>query len=91
MQPAFDRTDWSVLSTLLRLAQRDGWRVEFTPERILVSSRRAAEGVVMLPATLVRHARASGWQTAIQAGEIALRHPAVRQSVTLRLGSRWPS
>jgi hypothetical protein len=87
MQPAFDRTDWSVLSTLLRMAEREGWRVEFAPDRILVSSRRAAEGVITLPATLVRHARSTGWQTAIRTGEIALRHPAVRQSVTLRLGA----
>jgi hypothetical protein len=62
MQPAFDRTDWSVLSTLLRMAQRDGWRVEFAPDCVLVSSRRATEGVVTLPAVLVRHAedRAGG-------------------------------
>ena len=87
MQPAFDRTDWSVLSSLLRLAQRDGWRVEFAPDRIMVSSRRnAADGVVTLPTVLVRHAQASGWQMAIRGGEIGLRHPAVRQGVTLRLG-----
>jgi hypothetical protein len=86
MQPAFDRTDWSVLSTLLRMAQRDGWRVEFAPDRILVSSRRATEGVITLPAVLVRQARSCGWQAAIRSGEIALRHPAVRQGVTLRLG-----
>lgn len=86
MQPAFDRTDWSVLSTFLRMAQRDGWRVEFAPDCVLVSSRRAMEGVITLPATLVRHARSCGWQAAIRAGEVALRHPAVRQGVTLRLG-----
>ena len=85
MQPAFDRTDWSVLSTLLRLAQRDGWQVEFAPDRILVSSRQAAAGVIRLPALLVQHARSCGWQTAIRHGEIGLRHPAVRQGVTLRL------
>jgi|APCry1669188879_1035177.scaffolds.fasta_scaffold167054_1 hypothetical protein len=87
MQPAFDRTDWSVLSTLLRTAQRDGWRVEFAPDRILVSSRRATEGILMLPAVLVRQARSCGWQAVIRAGEIGLRHPAVRQGVTLRLGA----
>ncbi|TCZ54630.1 hypothetical protein [Roseicella aquatilis] len=87
MQPALARTDWSVLSTLLRLAQRDGWQVEFAPDRILVSSRRAAQGVIPLPARLVRHARSCGWQTAIRRGEIGLRHPAVRQGVTLRLGA----
>jgi len=85
MQPAFDRTDWSVLSTLLRAAQRDGWRVEFAPDRILVSNRRATEGIITLPAVLVRQARSCGWQAAVRAGEIALRHPAVRQGVTLRL------
>lgn len=85
MQPALDRTDWSVLSTLLRLAQRDGWRVEFSPDRILVTSRRAAEGVITLPATVMRHARGAGWQAAVRPGEITLRHPAVRQGVTLRL------
>ena len=36
---------------------------------------------------LVRHARSCGWQTAIRTGEVALRHPAVRQGVTLRLGA----
>ncbi len=86
MQPALDRTDWSVLSALLRTAQREGWRVEFAPDCILLSSRRAAEGVIILPATLVRHARGSGWQAVIRPGEIALRHPAVRQAVMLRLG-----
>ncbi|MEN0074823.1 MAG: hypothetical protein AAGC69_10575 [Paracraurococcus sp.] len=85
MQPAFDRTDWSVLSTLLRMAQRDGWRVEFATDRILVSSRRAQEGVIRLPANLMRHARSCGWQAAIRTGEISLRHPSVRQGVTLRL------
>jgi hypothetical protein len=88
MQPAFDRTDWSVLSTLLRTAQREGWRVEFAPDRILVSSRRAMEGVIALPASLMQHARSTGWQAAIRSGEIALRHPAVRQGVTLRLHGR---
>ncbi|MDO9708008.1 hypothetical protein [Paracraurococcus lichenis] len=85
MQPAFDRTDWSVLSSLLRLAQREGWRVEFAPDRILVTNRRAAEGVTILPAALMRHARHGGWQAAVQPGEIALRHPSVRQQVMLRL------
>jgi hypothetical protein len=85
MQPALERTDWSVLSTLLRIAQRDGWRVEFAPDRILVSSRRALPGVVPLPALLVRHARSCGWQMAVRRGEIGLRHPSVRQGITLRL------
>lgn len=85
MQPALDRTDWSVLSTLLRLAQRDGWRVEFSPDQILVSSRQAVDGVITLPAGLMRHARGAGWQSVVRAGEISLRHPAVRQGVTVRL------
>ncbi|MDN3567965.1 hypothetical protein QWZ14_26595 [Paeniroseomonas aquatica] len=87
MQAAFDRTDWSVLSTLLRLAQRDGWRVEFSSDQVMVSSRRAAAGVVVLPSRLMRHARASGWSAAIAPGRIGLRHPSVRQSVLLRLGA----
>lgn len=85
MQPALDRTDWSVLSSLLRLAQRDGWRVEFSPDQILVSNRAAPVGVIALPAGLIRHARAAGWQSSVKAGEITLRHPSVRQGVTLRL------
>ncbi|MBK1660870.1 hypothetical protein [Paracraurococcus ruber] len=91
MQPAFDRTDWSVLSALLRLAQREGWRVEFAPDRILVSSRRAAAGIVALPAVLLRHARGGGWHCAVRGEEVALRHPAVRHRVTLRLGGWAPA
>lgn len=86
MQAAFERTDWSVLSTLLRLAQREGWRVEFGNDQILVSSRHAREGVMVLPSRLMRHARASGWNAAMGPGRIGLRHPAVRQAVLLRLG-----
>ena len=86
MQYALERTDWSVLSTLLRLAQRDGWRVEFGSDQILVSSRRALDGVLVLPSRLMRHARASGWHTAVAPGRIGLRHPAVRQAVLLHLG-----
>jgi hypothetical protein len=86
MEAARDRTDWSILSTLLRLAQREGWRVEFEADHVLVSSRRATAGVIVLPSRLIRHARASGWQAAITPGRIGLRHPAVRQAVTLRLG-----
>jgi hypothetical protein len=85
MEAARERTDWSVLSTLLRLAQRDGWRVEFDSNQVLVSSRRAAAGVLVLPTRLMRHARASGWKAAMSHGRIGLRHPAVRQAVTLRL------
>ena len=85
MEAARERTDWSVLSTLLRLAQRDGWRVEFASNQVLVSSRREAAGVLVLPTRLMRHARASGWHAAVGRGRIGLRHPAVRQAVTLRL------
>lgn len=85
MHAAIERTDWSVLSTLLRLAQRDGWRVEFSSDQVMVSSRRALEGVVVLPFRLMRHARASGWSAAIAPDRIGLRHPAVRQAVLLRL------
>jgi hypothetical protein len=85
MQPACLHTDWSVLSCLLRLAQREGWRVEFQDDRILVSGRRVAEGVVVLPAALMCHARASGWQASRQPRGFTLRHPAVRQSVSLDL------
>ena len=90
MEAARERSDWSVLSTLLRLAQRDGWRVEFDSQQILVSSRRAAAGVIVLPSRLMRHARASGWSVAMAPGRISLRHPAVRQPVTLRLGEELP-
>lgn len=86
MQAAFERTDWSVLSTLLRLAQREGWRVEFGSDQIMVSSRRSLEGVLVLPSRLMRHARAGGWSAVMAPGRIGLRHPAVRQAVLLRLG-----
>jgi hypothetical protein len=85
MIPALDRTDWSVLSTLLRLAQREGWWVEFAADRILVRSRNRGLGTVMLPARLVHQAREHGWQRVVRPDEIALHHPAVRQAVTLRL------
>ncbi|GGC59162.1 hypothetical protein GCM10011504_41740 [Siccirubricoccus deserti] len=87
MIPALYRTDWSVLSTLLRLAQREGWWVEFTADHILVRSRRCGLGVVMLPARLLRQAREHGWQRVVRPDEITLRHPAVRQGVTLRLAA----
>lgn len=87
MQAALERTDWSVLSTLLRLAQREGWRVEFGSDQILISSRRTLEeGVLVLPSRLMRHARAGGWNAVMAPGRIGLRHPAVRQAVLLRLG-----
>ncbi|MDI3306179.1 MAG: hypothetical protein QJR07_03675 [Acetobacteraceae bacterium] len=85
MQPAYLRTDWSVLSCLLRLAQREGWGVEFREDHILVSNRRAEEGVIVLPAVLMRHARSSGWQANRMPDGYMLRHPAVRQSISLQL------
>lgn len=85
MQAGLPRTDWTVLSTLLRLAQREGWRVEFDDDRVHVSSRRAMAGVMVLPCRLMLHARANGWSAAIAPGRIGLRHPAVRHAVTLRL------
>lgn len=85
MQPATLRTDWSVLSTLLRLAQREGWRVEFSDDQVLISHRRTAEGVIVLPALLVRHARGNGWQLSRLPEGLLLRHQAVRQQVSLRL------
>jgi hypothetical protein len=88
MQPATLRTDWSVLSTLLRQAQREGWRVEFADDQVLISHRRAAaEGVVVLPALLVRHARANAWQVSRLPEGFLLRHHAVRQPVSLRLAA----
>jgi hypothetical protein len=85
MHAGLPQTDWSILSTLLRLAQRDGWRVEFDYDRVQVSSRRSLEGVVVLPCRLMRHARANGWDVAMARGRIGLRHPAVRHAVTLQL------
>jgi hypothetical protein len=91
MEAAHPRTDWSILSTLLRLAQREGWRVEFEADQVQVSSRRAKAGVIVLPSRLIRHAKASGWQAAVAPGRIGLRHPSVRQAVTLRLGEGDPA
>lgn len=85
MQPAFHSTDWSVLSALLRLAQRDGWRVEFAGQDIFLSSRRAVRGAMVLPASLVGQARANGWRMVAQDGGLLLRHPTVRHQVSLRL------
>lgn len=85
MQHAFRPTDWSVLSTLLRLAQREGWRVEFAGQDIFMSSRWAIPGATVLPAVLVGQARAAGWRTVAREGGLTLRHPAVRQQVSLRL------
>jgi hypothetical protein len=51
------QTDWSLLSKLLRLAQSDGWTIAFGNDRVLVSNRRTGRGVVVLPASLIAHAR----------------------------------
>ena len=54
------RTDWSLLSALLRLAQRDGWEVVFGNDLVVIVHRRAEQGVVVLPAPLLGHAREAG-------------------------------
>jgi hypothetical protein len=87
VQPARDATDWSVLASLLRAAQREGWRVEFGTEGIRLFCLRATERVVVLPCALLGQARAEGWQVATRRGHIALRHPAVRQQVRVQLGA----
>ena len=79
------RTDWSRLSELLRLAQRDGWNAAFDSGLILVAHRRAEGGVVVLPAALLGHARDSGWRVSRRPGGFELRHPAVRHRVEVRL------
>jgi len=85
MQPVFDQTDWAVLSHLLRRAQHDGWRVAFRAEGVEISNPAATERLIVLPAALLRHARAAGWHVAPGFGAMALRHPAVQQPVRLRL------
>jgi hypothetical protein len=79
------RTDWSVLSALLRLAQREGWTPAFGNGRVRLVHRRAAEGVVVLPAALLTHARQTGWRVARRPQGFELRHLAVRHRVELRL------
>jgi hypothetical protein len=85
MALADSRTDWSLLSTLLRLAQRDGWSIAFGNGRVLVAHRRAARDVVVLPAALLRHARKAGWRIARRPGGFELRHPAVRHRIEVTL------
>ena len=92
MQLAFDHTDWSVLSHLLRGAQSEGWRVTFDARGrgIELACPRATATVVVLPAALLRQARAGGWQVSREGPRpavLALRHPSVRQPVSLRLGA----
>ena len=81
------RTDWSLLSTLLRLAQRDGWGVEFGDDLVLVVHPRAVRGVVVLPATLLGHARGAGWRVARRSEGFESRHPAVRHRIELKLAA----
>ena len=79
------RTDWSLLSALLRLAQRDGWGVSFRNGVVLVAHRSAPRGVVVLPAKLLGHAREAGWRVARRQQGFELRHPAVRNRIEVRL------
>ena len=79
------RTDWSLLSKLLRLAQRDGWDIAFGDGRIQVAHRRADGRVVVLPATLLGHARQSGWTVVRRPLGFELRHPAVRHPIEVKL------
>ena len=52
---------------------------------VLVVPRRAARGVVVLPAKLLGHAREAGWRVARQPQGFELRHPAVRHRIEVRL------
>jgi hypothetical protein len=79
------RSDWSLLSKLLRLAQRDGWDIAFGNEQVLMAHRRAARGVVVLPAALLGHAREAGWRVVRRPAGFELRHPAVQRRVEVRL------
>ena len=81
------RTDWSRLSTLLRLAQRDGWAVSFGEGSVLVAPKRAARGVLVLPAALLGHARQAGWRVARRAEGFELQHPAVRHRIKVKLAA----
>lgn len=87
MQPALDHTDWTVLSSLLRHAQREGWRVAFGAESIELDNPATRAGVIVLPAILLKEARASGWHVGRGRGELALHHPAVQQTVRVHLGA----
>lgn len=87
MALAHPRTDWSLLSALLRIAQREGWGVSFSNGRVLVAHGRAALGVVVLPAALLKHARDNGWRAARRPGGFELSHPRVRHRIELRLAA----
>ncbi len=81
------QTDWSLLSKMLRLAQSDGWDIEFGNDRVLVAHRHARRGVVVLPASLLRHAREEGWRVVRRPSGFELHHPAVRQPVEVSLAA----
>lgn len=81
------RTDWSLLSALLRLAQREGWGVSFSNGRVLVAHRRAGGAVVVLPAALLKHARENGWRAARRPAGFELSHPLVRHRIELSLAT----
>ena len=87
MASANPLTDWSLLSTLLRLAQRDGWNISFGKELVLVVHRRAARGVLVLPAALLGHARGAGWRVARRPWGFELHHPAVRHRIEVRVAA----
>ena len=80
-------TDWSLLTALLRLARRDGWDVSFGKGSVFMVHRRAAAGVVVLPAALLGHAREAGWSVARSPEGFELRHPSVRFRVEVRLAA----
>jgi hypothetical protein len=81
------RTDWSLLSALLRRAQRDGWDVAFGGDAVSIAHRHAARGVGVLPAALLGHAREAGWRVFRRPEGFELRHPAVRHRIELRLAA----
>ena len=81
------QTDWSLLSKLLRLAQSDGWTIAFGNDRVLVSNRRTGRGVVVLPASLIAHARGAGWRVVRRPMRFELHHPDVRQWVEVCLSA----
>ncbi len=73
------------MSELLRFAQRDGWNIAFENERVLIAHRRAAQGLVVLPALLLEHARETGWRVSRRPAGFELHHPAVRQRIEVSL------
>ena len=85
MASADPLTDWSLLSKLLRLAQKDGWNIAFGNGSVLVAHQRAERGVVVLPAGLLSHARQGGWRIERRPSGFELRHPAVRHRIEVRL------